>query len=248
MPDGKHEICIRERRNRVRTLKKETDMKRFLGLIIALLAGLTAIRAMSYEEARDRARFLTDKMAYELNLNEQQYNDAYEINLDYLMNIRTAGTPQRRHPVHPLRLAVRPLPDRHLFLPSSAVAGHRMVPAGVHRLQANALLLRPATGVPRLPGRTLCLPARTPRELLRPPPPGMARRTKRRKPRAGPRTASPAAQETCHGRRPRLPLRTRRQTGTARTAGTETGQRPETGLPVRAGDTPQQRHATPEPD
>ena len=64
-------------------------MKRFLGLIIALLAGLTAIRAMSYEEARDRARFLTDKMAYELNLNEQQYNDAYEINLDYLMNIRT---------------------------------------------------------------------------------------------------------------------------------------------------------------
>lgn len=46
---------------------------------------------MPYEEARDRARFLTDKMAYELNLNEQQYNDAYEINLDYLMNIRTAS-------------------------------------------------------------------------------------------------------------------------------------------------------------
>ena len=46
---------------------------------------------MSYEEARDRARFLTDKMAYELNLNDQQYNDAYEINLDYLMNIRTAS-------------------------------------------------------------------------------------------------------------------------------------------------------------
>ena len=89
MPGGKHELCIRERRNEARTLKKETDMKRFLGLIIALLAGLTAIRAMSYEEARDRARFLTDKMAYELNLNEQQYNDAYEINLDYLMNIRT---------------------------------------------------------------------------------------------------------------------------------------------------------------
>ena len=64
-------------------------MKRFLGLIIAFLTGLAATQAMSYEEARDRARFLTDKMAYELNLNEQQYNDAYEINLDYLMNIRT---------------------------------------------------------------------------------------------------------------------------------------------------------------
>ena len=66
-------------------------MKRLLGLMIALLAGLTGIHAMSYEEARDRARFLTDKMAYELNLNDQQYNDAYEINLDYLMNIRTAS-------------------------------------------------------------------------------------------------------------------------------------------------------------
>lgn len=64
-------------------------MKRFIGLIIAFLTGLATLQAMSYEEDRDRARFLTDKMAYELNLNEQQYNDAYEINLDYLMNIRT---------------------------------------------------------------------------------------------------------------------------------------------------------------
>ena len=66
-------------------------MKRLLGLMIAFLTGLAGIHAMSYEEARDRARFLTDKMAYELNLNDQQYNDAYEINLDYLMNIRTAS-------------------------------------------------------------------------------------------------------------------------------------------------------------
>ena len=66
-------------------------MKKLLGLITALFIGLASLNAMSYEEARDRARFLTDKMAYELNLNEQQYNDAYEINLDYLMNIRTAS-------------------------------------------------------------------------------------------------------------------------------------------------------------
>ena len=45
---------------------------------------------MSYEEAREQARFLSDKMAYELNLNDQQYNDAYEINLDYLMSLNTA--------------------------------------------------------------------------------------------------------------------------------------------------------------
>lgn len=66
-------------------------MKKLLGLITALYFGLASLNAMSYEEARDRARFLTDKMAYELNLNDQQYNDAYEINLDYLMNIRTAS-------------------------------------------------------------------------------------------------------------------------------------------------------------
>lgn len=64
-------------------------MKKILILMSAVLFGLTGAMAMSYEEARDRARFLTDKMAYELNLNDAQYNDAYEINLDYLMNIRT---------------------------------------------------------------------------------------------------------------------------------------------------------------
>ena len=45
--------------------------------------------AMSYEQARDRALFLTDKMAYELNLNDEQYEAAYEVNLDYLMSINT---------------------------------------------------------------------------------------------------------------------------------------------------------------
>lgn len=75
---------------RTTNCKTPTDMKIILGLIATLFLGLADINAMSYEEARDRARFLTDKMAYELNLNDQQYNDAYEINLDYLMNIRTA--------------------------------------------------------------------------------------------------------------------------------------------------------------
>lgn len=42
---------------------------------------------MGYSEARDRALFLADKMAYELNLTQEQYEAAYEINLDYLMSI-----------------------------------------------------------------------------------------------------------------------------------------------------------------
>ena len=56
--------------------------------MVALLSSfITTANAMSYEQAREQALFLTDKMAYELNLNEQQYNDAYEINLDYFLRI-----------------------------------------------------------------------------------------------------------------------------------------------------------------
>ena len=59
-------------------------------MMIALVAMLTIAatgKAMSYEQARNEALFLTDKMAYELNLTEEQYEAAYEINLDYLMGV-----------------------------------------------------------------------------------------------------------------------------------------------------------------
>ena len=63
-------------------------MKKILTLI---LLGMNAImvNAMSYDEARREALFLTDKMAYELNLNEEQYNYCYEINFDYLLGVVT---------------------------------------------------------------------------------------------------------------------------------------------------------------
>ena len=70
-------------------LQKIRNMKKFLSTLVLTLVAFFA-NAMSYEEAREQARFLTDKMAYELNLNEAQYNDCYEINLDYLMNVQTA--------------------------------------------------------------------------------------------------------------------------------------------------------------
>ena len=54
-----------------------------------LLTVALSTMAMSYEQARDRALFLADKMAYELNLNDEQYEAAYEVNLDYLMSIST---------------------------------------------------------------------------------------------------------------------------------------------------------------
>lgn len=52
-----------------------------------MLLTLVTAKAMNYEQARNEALFLTDKMAYELNLTDKQYEAAYEINLDYLMGV-----------------------------------------------------------------------------------------------------------------------------------------------------------------
>ena len=65
-------------------------MKKYIIAMVALLGTFfTQANAMSYEQAREQALFLTDKMAYELNLDEEQYEAAYEINLDYLMSVNT---------------------------------------------------------------------------------------------------------------------------------------------------------------
>ena len=42
-----------------------------------LLTVALSTMAMSYEQARERALFLTDKMAYELNLNDEQTSTAH---------------------------------------------------------------------------------------------------------------------------------------------------------------------------
>ncbi len=65
-------------------------MKRYITSLLLAFVASTTTWAMDYETARERAYYLTDKMAYELNLNDQQYNDAYEINLDYLLSLNTA--------------------------------------------------------------------------------------------------------------------------------------------------------------
>ena len=64
-------------------------MKKFIIALTALFALTVQANAMSYEQAREQALFLADKMAYELNLTEDQYEAAYEINLDYLMSINS---------------------------------------------------------------------------------------------------------------------------------------------------------------
>ena len=62
-------------------------MKKMIFALMTMLTLALNTNAMTYEQARREALFLTDKMAYELNLSDAQYEAAYEINLDYLMSI-----------------------------------------------------------------------------------------------------------------------------------------------------------------
>ena len=61
-------------------------MKKMMLMAVLMTIAITA-SAMTYTEARNEALFLSDKMAYELNLSSAQYEDVYEINLDYLMSV-----------------------------------------------------------------------------------------------------------------------------------------------------------------
>lgn len=56
-------------------------------MITLMMTIVTSASAMTYSQAKDQALFLADKMAYELNLTDEQYEAAYEINLDYLMAV-----------------------------------------------------------------------------------------------------------------------------------------------------------------
>ena len=64
-------------------------MKRLFATIVMVLGFAVVAGAMSYSQAREQALFLTDKMAYELNLTDDQYEAAYEINLDYLLSVNS---------------------------------------------------------------------------------------------------------------------------------------------------------------
>lgn len=66
-------------------------MKRWTTLLmIVCMLGITipAMGAMSISKMRQNTRFLTDRMAYELKLSPQQYDDVYEVNYDFINNVR----------------------------------------------------------------------------------------------------------------------------------------------------------------
>ena len=61
-------------------------MKKMMTLAMMMVMTISA-NAMSYNMAKNEALFLSDKMAWELNLTDAQYEAVYEINLDYLMSV-----------------------------------------------------------------------------------------------------------------------------------------------------------------
>lgn len=64
-------------------------MKRFLlSLAVAVFSAVSAL-GMSLRDAQTQAYFLSDKMAYELNLTPWQYDQVYQVNLEYFLNINS---------------------------------------------------------------------------------------------------------------------------------------------------------------
>ena len=61
-------------------------MKKLITLAV-LMVMTAAAQAMSYTQAQREALFLTDKMAYELDLSPEQYEAIYEINFDYFYSV-----------------------------------------------------------------------------------------------------------------------------------------------------------------
>ncbi len=58
-------------------------MKRTL-FVCMMMAIAVSAAAMSRSKVRNHARFLTDRMAYELDLTPMQYDDCYEVNYDFI--------------------------------------------------------------------------------------------------------------------------------------------------------------------
>lgn len=66
--------------------KTIVSTNRLITLVTMMVMTITT-NAMSYAQARNEALYLSDKMAYELNLTNDQYDAVYEINLDYMMSV-----------------------------------------------------------------------------------------------------------------------------------------------------------------
>ena len=116
-------------------------MKKIILSAMLSMAAWMGANAMSFERAQAEALYLTDKMAYELNLNDQQYNDAYEINLDYFLSIDSPSDLQGvyyHHRINDLRCILHDWQYSLLFAtdyflrPLVWRAGHWLFPVYAH--------------------------------------------------------------------------------------------------------------------
>ena len=62
-------------------------MKKIMLSLTLALVGISQMFALSTSAIRNHARFLSDRMAYELDLSAAQYDDVYEINFDFLYSV-----------------------------------------------------------------------------------------------------------------------------------------------------------------
>lgn len=66
-------------------------MKKIMMTLAMIVTTATSATAMTFDEAREHALFLTDKMTYELGLSPTQANNVYEINFDYIISVAIQG-------------------------------------------------------------------------------------------------------------------------------------------------------------
>ncbi len=127
-------------------------MKRYLFILAAVFGFAAGAKAMDYETARNQAYYLTDKMAYELNLSDAQYNDAYEINLDYLLSLnspRDMELAYLRHRNEDLRYILMEwqwrafMAEEYLFNPVRWVSGAWYFPIYRHYARTQFFYSRP---------------------------------------------------------------------------------------------------------
>lgn len=64
-------------------------MKKFIITLCVTLMAVTNAFAMSTSSIREHARFLTDRMAYELDMTPRQYEDCYEVNFDFIYSVNS---------------------------------------------------------------------------------------------------------------------------------------------------------------
>lgn len=88
--------------------------RKFILSVVLLLIGYgISANASSLGDIRVNARFLTDRMAFELNLNQDQYNDLFEINFDFLTGVDPYLAGMARADAHALDMYYRYLDERN---------------------------------------------------------------------------------------------------------------------------------------